>query len=92
MRKIAASRLCGGLLVGLICGTALAQNNPGGPPDQAGTASNIPTPTGTPGTFNAQTGKVTSAQGKPGTPHRRHSAQAISASKQHSARPSTAPH
>ena len=68
MRMIAAGRLGAGLLFGLICGTALAQNNPGGPPDQTGTANNIPTPTGTPGTFNARTDTVTSSQGKPGTP------------------------
>jgi hypothetical protein len=68
MKMITAGCMCGGLLVGLICGTALAQNNPSGPPDQAGTANNIPTPTGTPGTFNSQTGKATSSQGKPGTP------------------------
>jgi hypothetical protein len=92
MRMIAASCLCGGLLVGLISSTALAQNNPGGPPDQAGTATNIPTPTGTPGTFNAQTGKVTSSQGKPGTPHHRHSAQAMSGSKQHSGHSSSMSH
>ena len=67
MRMIAVGCLYGGLLVGLICGTALAQNNPGGPPDQTGTANNIPTPTGTPGTFNTHTDAVTSSQGRSDT-------------------------
>ena len=68
MTMIATGRVCGGLLLGLICGTALAQNNPGGPPDQAGTANNIPGSAGTPGTFNAHNDTATSSQGKPGTP------------------------
>ena len=61
-----AARLCGGILAaGLTWGTALAQNNPGGPPDQAGTANNIPGRTGTPGTFNADTGSASSSKARP---------------------------
>ena len=41
-------------------GMALAQNNPGGPDDKSGTAHNIPSKTGTPGTFNAKSNAATS--------------------------------